>query len=104
MIWTTRKHWLSNKLMNRRIKSQNGNSKLKQAIKVYHWNRRNGWWERSLDEIETIVAEKSPDLLFISEANLRNEVEDMRKKISQVIQWCSLEPQPGTITQDLSYL
>ena len=81
VIWGTRKSWMSNREMNREIKAQNGNGTVKQILKVYHWNKGHGWWENKLEEIETLVAEKVPDLIFISEANLRQEIRDEMKCI-----------------------
>ena len=42
-------------------------------MKVLHWNAGNGWWESKRLEIETLIVETAPDIIFISEANLRTD-------------------------------
>ena len=81
IISGTRKIWLSSRLRNRSIKSQNGNGVVNHLIKIYHWNKGNGWWEGRVGEIEQIIAAKTLDLLYISEVNLRNEISDRDKLI-----------------------
>ena len=72
---------MSGKEKNRVIKAQNGNRTLKQVIKVFHWNIGPGWWENKIVEVEGLIEENHPDLLFISEANLRNEISDEIKSL-----------------------
>ena len=43
VIWGSEKGWLSNALRNKKIKSQNGNGRINQVLKLYHWNKGNGW-------------------------------------------------------------
>ena len=59
---------LSNKDRNARIKSYNGNRM--NLINIAHWNAGNSKWETKRIEIEALVLQKQPDLLFVSEANL----------------------------------
>ena len=81
VIWGTQSSWLSNLQRNRIIKSRNGNGKSCNILKVYHWNKGNAWWESKIPEIESLLFLKSPDLIFISEANLREEISDHMKVI-----------------------
>ena len=73
--------WLSRKMRNKKIKMSNGNSRVKQVIKLVHWNMGSTWWERKKDEVLTVIEEYSPDILFISEANMRNDLPVFEKEI-----------------------
>ena len=42
----------------------------------------NSKWEKKVIEIEALTLEKSPDILFISEANMWGEVPDYQKKVN----------------------
>ena len=44
---------------------------MKNTLKVVHWNAGGAWWESKLVEIQALILDTMPDLLFISEANLR---------------------------------
>ena len=43
-------------------------------IKVIHWNMGSTFWERKIDQIQNIIADLKPDLMFISKANLLNDL------------------------------
>ena len=58
----------SNKVKNKAMKSYNGN--IKTTINVIHWNMGNTYWIHKTDEIEAAINEYSPDLFYISEANI----------------------------------
>ena len=64
----------SNKDRNSRIKSYNGNRL--NLLKIAHWNAGNSKWETKRIEVEALVLQKQPDILFISEANLCENLED----------------------------
>ena len=55
---------------------------MKHTLKLEHWNAGNAWWENKRDEIQALVLETSPDLLFISEANLRQNIPEEEKHIT----------------------
>ena len=68
-IWKELKSWApSNKIRNKDVKSYNGNRK--GNISVMHWNLGSKHWDKKRDEVQLLVDQLSPDLLFISEANL----------------------------------
>ena len=71
--WKMTEWHLTNKRRNRQVKSRNGNrgGGVKQTLKIAHWNAGPGWWEHKKVEIESLLLESEPDMLFISEANLR---------------------------------
>ena len=75
-------HHLSNKRRNKLVKSYNGNGKLRHSVSVVHWNAGNRHWRRKTEEIESLILEKDPDLLFVSEANLMVETPDFQRKIN----------------------
>ena len=58
------------KLLNRKIRSINGNRN--DILKIVHWNVGARLWPNKRLEIELLLAEKKPDMLFITEANLWN--------------------------------
>ena len=82
MTWGSSKVWLTNLQRNKFIKSQNGNRTVNQVLKVYHWNKGNGWWESKINEIESLLLIKKPDLLFISEANMRMSISEDQKSLA----------------------
>ena len=71
VTWGSTKGWLTNLQRNKRIKSQNGNIMNSQVLKIFHWNKGSSWWEKKIPEIESLIEMKKPDLLFISEANMK---------------------------------
>ena len=71
--WSDAQGWISNKMINKKIKTTNGNrgGGVKNTLKVIHWNAGGAWWESKISEIQALILETLPDLLFVSEANLR---------------------------------
>ena len=78
-----RKSWISNKKRNKSVRTKNGNrgGGVKQTLRLDHWNAGNGWWEHKRGEIQALVLETNPDLLFVSEANLRANTPPEKKDI-----------------------
>ena len=75
VTWTSREGWLSSRRRNIHIRTINGNrGNVKQTIRLYHWNVGNGWWTSKLNEISALLIQKDPDILVLSEANLKTEV------------------------------
>ena len=72
--WKINVVWLSNREMNREIKSMNGNIFKSPRIKIMHWNAGSKKWDNKRTQIESLLVEKSPELLFISEANLWDDL------------------------------
>ena len=67
--------------MNRLIHIKNGNRSRTSPIKVVHWNAGSSLWENKLLEIEILLLEKSPDLCFITEANLWESLPDWDRQL-----------------------
>ena len=64
------------------MKSYNGNRMLRNIIKMAQWNMGNSKWESKKLEIEALALEKSPDILFITEANLWSSLPEVERKIA----------------------
>ena len=58
----------SNKLRNKEVKIRNGN--IMKSVKVIHWNLGSKYWDNKKEEIQCIVDEMKPDIIYISEANI----------------------------------
>ena len=71
----------SNKVRNRYMRSYNGNRMIRNVVKLAHWNVGNARWEKKTLEIEALVLEKSPDILFISEANMWQSLPEDQRNI-----------------------
>ena len=72
---TVQMRWigLSNKDMNRQVKTRNGNC-TKNVLKIIHWNAGAKLWLNKRTELEALLLEISPDICFISEANLWSNI------------------------------
>ena len=79
--WRNTVRWQSNKLMNSRIRSSNGNRETRNIIKIAHWNMGNSLWQNKRVEIDALVLDKQPDVLYISEANLMDTLPDSDRYI-----------------------
>ena len=74
------KNWsLDRKLRNRQIKSINGNGR--NSFNLVHWNLGPRHWRNKTDDIQLLVDDLDPDIVFISEANLWQETEEHEAKI-----------------------
>ena len=63
-------HWnLSNKRRNKIVKSINGNRNMT-TMKLMEWNTGSGHWVRQQELIQNTVETHSPDIMFITEANV----------------------------------
>ena len=67
--------------MNRLVHAKNGNRNRTSPIKVVHWNAGSRLWENKILDIETLLLEKSPDLCFITEANIWESLPDWERQI-----------------------
>ena len=67
--WTSRTKW------NKLVHSKNGNRINSRQFRVVHWNAGSRLWQNKLLDIENFCTDKKPDLCFISEANLWEDVE-----------------------------
>ena len=72
----------SNKIRNRNVRAYNGNRVIRNVIKLAHWNVGNSRWEKKRLEVEALTIEKTPDILYISEANLWGSVPDFEREIN----------------------
>ena len=63
--------WLSAKQRNKMNKRVNGNGRLRQNISLAHWNMGSKGWDKKKDEVELVTLQFEPDILIISEANMR---------------------------------
>ena len=61
-------HFISSKKRNKLIKQKNGNGK--NSLLISHWNLGSKKWINKRNQIQALVDTDSPDLIFISEANL----------------------------------
>ena len=68
--WGSKTHWISHKIRNKLVKASNGNRNENKIVKILHWNLGNKLWQNKKVIIEALILERTPDLLFISEANL----------------------------------
>ena len=80
--FTWRLKLFSNKIRNRNVRAYNGNRVLRNLIKIGHWNAGNGAWDKKRIELEALVLQKSPDILFVSEANLWDTLPDTMRNIN----------------------
>ena len=55
--------------MNNTVRSTNGN-RVNSTLRILHWNAGSRLWTNKLIEIETLLLDKKPDILIISEANI----------------------------------
>ena len=72
--WKVAEYNLSHKNNNKQVKIINGNRVNLKQLKVMHWNCGSRAWINKMVEIEGLLAEKKPDLIFITEANLWDDV------------------------------
>ena len=79
--WRMTKIHLSGKMMNRLIKSRNGNINGPSKLKIIHWNGGGRLWQNKLIEVEHLVREYSPDICYISEANLWQNLDEIDMNI-----------------------
>ena len=83
----SRIHWKdivemqSNKIRNKRAKTYNGNRAIRNVIKITQWNMGYNRWENKRVDIEVLTQEKTPDLLFITEANLFDTLPEYQRHI-----------------------
>ena len=70
---------LSNKDRNSRARSYNGNRL--NLLNIAHWNAGNSRWETKRTELEALVLQKQPDILFVSEANLWGSLDSSQTDI-----------------------
>ena len=77
--WRVAEYNLSHKMNNKLVKMRNGNH-LNQ-LRIVHWNLGSKLWNNKLNEIEMVLAEKKPDLFFVSEANLWQDLPESERCI-----------------------
>ena len=66
---------ISGKLRNRRIRARNGNRNSNSILKVLNWNTGSKLWQNKLLEVENLLVDKQPDICYVSEANLWDDLE-----------------------------
>ena len=71
---TSKKHALSNKVRNKKVKQTNGNGR--KSLVIAHWNLGSKKWQNKTTAIQALVDSKKPDIIFISEANLHEGTPD----------------------------
>ena len=71
---------ISNKLRNKHVHASNVNIINRSIVKLAHWNMGNKCCENKKTEIEALILDKSPDLLYISEANLMDTLQDFERQ------------------------
>ena len=55
-------------------------------LKISHWNLGARQWHRKIEDIEALIQDKDPDMLFISEANLMRETTPEERHINGYVQ------------------
>ena len=73
---------LSRKQRNKRKRSINGNGKLRQNLTAINWNMGGRNWDKKLLEIQMVIQEFDPDILVISEANMKLALPDELKTVN----------------------
>ena len=71
-----RASYQSHKERNKSKKIENGNGRMKKALKIVQWNLGAKRWENKIGTMKHLIDDFDPDLICISEANLFTEVED----------------------------
>ena len=71
---------ISNKVRNKLIKSVNGNG-VGNMVKILHWNTGSKFWKRKRETLEDLMLERDPDLLFVSEANMMQDLSEEQRHI-----------------------
>ena len=79
--WQERIKMLSRKLRNKQTRAYNGNRGARNNIHIAHWNLGNSKWENKTTEVEALLLEKGPDIIFVSEANLYASLPDHERQI-----------------------
>ena len=80
-VWRAERRLLSGKIMNKLVRTYNGNIGVGTNVKILHWNGGAKQWKNKLLEIESLLVEMDPDLCFVSEANLWENTEAIDKEI-----------------------
>ena len=57
----------TSKIRNKNMKMYNGNRK--SSLNIMHWNLGSKYWDKKQNEIQALVDQYTPDILYISEAN-----------------------------------
>ena len=79
--WKERIKLTSRKITNRLRRAYNGNRGARNSVQIAHWNLGSCKWERKKTEIEALLLEKDPDIIFISEANLYQDLPEYERQI-----------------------
>ena len=54
---------------------------MRNIVHIAHWNAGNAKWEKKITELEALLQDKLPDVIFISEANLFATLPDYQRKV-----------------------
>ena len=65
---------ISSRKRNNEIRCINGN--IRKAVTVVHWNMGNKFWRNKVPDIQHMLQDRSPDIAFISEANIFSSDKD----------------------------
>ena len=77
-----------------------GGEGVKHTLKIVHWNAGVSWWESKRTEIQALIFLTEPDLLFVSEANLRLSTPPRIEGHSGILYSNTKQPYPYGILQD----
>ena len=66
--------YYSSKDFNKRVRARNGNQT--NQLRIAHWNIGAKLWNNKIEQIEMVLEDLKPDLLYISEANLWKDLPD----------------------------
>ena len=71
----------SKKAMNRAMHSLNGNRQVRNVIQIAHWNLGSHNWQNKITELDALLQEATPDMLFVTEANLFESLPDYQRYV-----------------------
>ena len=73
---------LSSRTWNKLMKSYNGNGKIRHSVSIVHWNLGSRRWQKKIEDIEALILDTDPDLLFISESNLMEDLPEQQRQVT----------------------
>ena len=72
---------MARKMRNKNQKIKNGNRVYQSKLKILHWNLGSRQWKNKIEDIELLLSEYKPDLCYVSEANMWNNLEPHEREL-----------------------
>ena len=79
--YTTKHLTMEGKDLNRKVKMENGNGQIRHNATVLQWNMGSKLWLKKKSEIENVLQQYRPEIFIITEANLKEELNEYERKI-----------------------